>query len=154
MFMAVILLVTGLVTGLCFVTLRDQQINARLDELKTEAREIAFLAGQSSSSYMQSLIGIEDEWSRYLSYKATNVYNDFGAYILVVDRRGSVMDNMRAVYKEHPGFVASLNHRDMSAALVKVYASHLVPQAESPNQEFSVSNMIGSLPASQKVKLM
>lgn len=134
--MAVILLVTGLVTGLCFVTLRDQQINARLDELKTEAREIAFLAAQSSASYMPSLIGIENEWSRYLSYKATNVYNDFGAYILVVDRRGSVMDNMRAVYTEDPGFVASLNHRDMSAALVKVMGG----------EEISVSVMVDNDP--------
>ena len=136
MFMAVILLVTGLVTALCVVTIRNQQINARLNELKTEAREIAFLAAQNNIGYMEALIGIENDWSRYLSYKATNVYNEFGAYILVVDRRGNVMDNMRAISMEDPGFVASLNHRDMSDALVKVLGG----------EEVSVSVMVGSDP--------
>ena len=136
LFMAVLLVVTGVVTSLCWMTLRDQQINARLDELKQEAREIAYLAAQDNASYMQSFMGFENDWRQYLSYKATSVYNEFGAYILVVDRRGNVMDNMRAAYKEDPGFVNSLNHADISDSLVKVMAG----------EEISVSVMVDNEP--------
>lgn len=120
LFMAVILLVTGVMTLLCLTTIRDHQINARLDQLKQEAREIAFLAAQDSASLIPELTGMDDDWLRYLTQKSLAVYDEYGAYILVVDRRGNVLDNMRAAYQEDPAFVQSLNHQDLSEALVRV----------------------------------
>lgn len=136
LFMAVILLVTTLLTGLCWMAMRDQLINARLDELKKEAREIAYLAAQDSTFTIQLPFGTDREWMRYLSYKASAVYNDFGAYILVVDRRGNVLDNMRTAYEEDPAFVESLNGQDLSNALMKVLAG----------EEISVRVMAGNDP--------
>ena len=136
LFMAVILLVTGVMTLLCWTTVRDHQINARLDQLKHEAREIAFLAAQDSASLIPSMSGMNDDWLRYLSQKAAAVYDEYGAYILVVDRRGNVLDNMRAAYREDPGFVNSLNHQDLSEALVKVMAG----------EEIAVSIMVDNDP--------
>ena len=46
LFMAVILLVTGVMTLLCWTTIRDHQINARLDQLKQEARDFYALREQ------------------------------------------------------------------------------------------------------------
>lgn len=137
LFMAVILLVTVVLAGICWMTLRDHQINARLEELKKEAREIAYLAGQSTASSMGSyLLGNGQSWLKYLNWKATSVYDDFGAYILVVDRLGRSMDNMKTAYVEDPAFVESLNGKEISQAMVKVLGG----------EEIAVRTMVGSEP--------
>lgn len=119
--MAVILLVTSGLSGLCWMTLRNQQINTRLEELKKEAREIAYLAAQNSAgSTMGLLLGMDSSTTRYIRWKAEAVYRDFGAVILVVDRRGRVMDNMKTAYEEDPDFVDSLNGKELSSAMIKV----------------------------------
>ena len=119
--MVSILLVTAVLAGLACVRLRNERINNRLDALKSEARDIAYLAGQSSSAtLLGSLYSIDQDWMRYLSRKATQVYEEFGAYILVVDRRGRVMDNMRSAYEEDPDFVASLSEKEISEGLTEV----------------------------------
>lgn len=121
MVMAVILLVTSGLSGLCWMTLRNQQINTRLEELKKEAREIAYLAAQNSAgSAMGLFLGMDSSTTRYIRWKAEEVYRDFGAVILVVDRRGRVMDNMKTAYEEDPDFVDSLNGKELSSAMIKV----------------------------------
>ena len=137
MFIAVILLLTAVITGLSSLALRDQQTSARLDELTKEAREIAYLAAQSSSGSMGSYIfGGEQDWRRYMSWKAERVNQDYGAYILVVDRYGRVMDNMRSAYAQNPALVESLNSKEISEALVAVLGG----------EEISLRTMIGGAP--------
>ena len=137
MFVAVIVLLTAVITGLSSLALRDQQTSARLDELTKEAREIAYLAAQSSSGSMGSYIfGGEQDWRRYMSWKAERVNQDYGAYILVVDRYGRVMDNMRSAYAQNPALVESLNSKEISEALVAVLGG----------EEISLRTMIGGAP--------
>ena len=118
--LAAILLLTAVLTGLGVVTLRARQIDTRLKELRKEAREIAYLASQSSGSAIGFLFGQDSDMLKYLSWKASQVYEDFGAYILVVDRAGRVRDNIRSAYAENPSFVASLNGKELSEALTRV----------------------------------
>ena len=118
--MGVILMVTVCATGLCWVTLRNQQISARLEDLTKEAREIAFLAAQNKTSALGIILTGDTGLSPYLAWKAEQVYKDYGAYILVVDRRGRVMDNMNLTSATDPDFAASLNGQEISQALVKV----------------------------------
>ena len=44
-----------------------------------------------------------------LQEKATEVYESYGAVILVVDRRGRSMSNLSTAYAHDPDFVASLD---------------------------------------------
>lgn len=119
MFMAVILLVTGSLAAISFVTLRNQQISARLDGLKTEAREVAWLASRSSLDSFSILTGTS-AWNTYLNEKAAEIYDGYGAYILVVDRWGHVMDNMRTAFAEDPDFIRSLDTAEINDALMRV----------------------------------
>ena len=48
------------------------------------------------------------------------MYDEYGAYILVVDRRGRTMDNYSVAQAADPDFVASLNSRDINEAFLKV----------------------------------
>lgn len=134
--LAVIVMLTSVFSFMSVATLRSQQMTTRLEQLREEAREIAYLAAQSSGSTMGFLLGQDTGLQKYLSWKADSVYDEFGAYILVVDRRGRVMDNMQAAYEENPGFVASLNGRELSQALIQVLGGH----------EFSLRAMVEGKP--------
>lgn len=126
MVMAVILLVTIGISGMSYLTLRNQQISARLNALTQEAREIAYLAARNSASSVGILFGQNDSTMNYIRWKSEKVYQDYGAYILVVDRRGRVMDNMRTAYAEDPDFVASLDGQELSVALSMVLSGQEV----------------------------
>ncbi len=134
--LAVIMMLTGVFSFMSVATLRSRQMSTRLEELREEAREIAYLASQSTSSAMGFLFGQDTGMQKYLAWKADSVYEEFGAYILVVDRRGRVMDNMEAAYEENPSFVASLNGRELSQALIEVLGGH----------EFSLRAMVEGSP--------
>ena len=87
--MAAILITAVCLSGIWWITLRNQQIDARLDYLISEAEDIAYLAADQSGS---SIMGYWDSTSRdHLNAKAEKVNREFGAYIAVVDRRGNVM---------------------------------------------------------------
>ena len=113
--MAAILITAVCLSGIWWITLRNQQIDARLDYLISEAEDIAYLAADQSGS---SIMGYWNNASRdHLNAKAEKVNREFGAYIAVVDRRGNVMDNVRTAYSEDPAFVESLSGEAVTEAL-------------------------------------
>ena len=118
--LAAILLLTVVLTGLGVMTLRSWQIDSRLEALRKEAREIAYLAAQSSATSFGYFFGQDSSMLQYLSWKASVVYDEYGAYILVVDRANRVRDNLRSAYAENPAFIASLNGKELAEALTKV----------------------------------
>ncbi len=126
MVVAVIVVVTIGLSGISYFTLRNQRISARLDSLMRDAREISYLAAQNSTSSVGLLLGQNDSTMNYIRWKSEKVYQDYGGYILVVDRRGRVMDNMRTAYAEDPDFVASLDGEELSMALSMVLAGQEV----------------------------
>lgn len=137
MVMAAIVMVTIGISGMSYFALRNQQISARLDSLMQEAREISYLAARNSASSAGILFGQNDSTMNYIRWKADKVHQDYGAYILVVDRRGRVMDNMRTAYAEDPDFVASLDGQELNMALTMVLTG----------QEVAVRLRIGGDPA-------
>ncbi len=117
--LTVILLLTAVLSGIGLVALQNQQAGYIMSQLRTEAREIAYLAAQKRSS-----IGLFDRevtgQQQYIQWKATEVYDEYGAYILVVDRTGRMMDNMNAAYADNPDFAKTLNRQDIMEALGRV----------------------------------
>ena len=61
---ACIVLLTLSFGALSAVTVRNQQINARLEALTKEAREIAFLAANNQTSSMALMFGYDDDMAR------------------------------------------------------------------------------------------
>ena len=80
MVLGVILLVTVGLTGVCWMTLRNQQINAKLKDLTKEAREIAYLAAQNSASTAGLLFGTGTATTQYIRWKSQQVYEEYGAH--------------------------------------------------------------------------
>ena len=131
--MAAILITAACLSGIWWITLRNQQIDARLDYLISEAEDIAYLAsGLSGNSLLGSYWGSTTREN--LNAKADKVNREFGAYIAVVDRWGNVMDNVRTAYSEDPDFVESLSGEDITGALKKVLQGETIKVRSSGGQ--------------------
>ena len=125
--LAVILLTTVLLTGVWWLTLRNRQIDARLDYLISEAEDIAYLAGNLSGGSLMETIRDRDSATRaYLNRMAEKVNREFGAYIAVMDRGGNVMTNDQAVYSENPEFMESLNRTEIQEAFQRVLSGETI----------------------------
>ncbi len=105
--LTVIVLLTAVLTGIGWVALKDQRTEAVMETLRTEAREIAYLAAQKRPE--GAFYGGRQPDQQYIHWKAGEIYEEYGAYILVVDRTGRMMDNMNAAYEDNPDFAATLD---------------------------------------------
>lgn len=99
LFLAVIFVVVGCLTVILSVTLRQEKVNGRQEELMRHARELAYLAAQqeelsligSLSPYFSSYDEKIEKTARnkalgqYISWKMQVVQQDFGAMIIIAD---------------------------------------------------------------------
>ena len=74
--LTVILLLTGVLSAIGWVTLRDQQTQGVMEKLRTEAREIAYLAAQRQSSGGLGIFFRQDSpQQEYIQWKSNEVYD-------------------------------------------------------------------------------
>ena len=146
--LAVILLTTVGLSAVWWLTLRNQQIDARLDYLISEAEDIAYLAGNLSGDSLMETIRDRDSATRaYLNRMAEKVNREFGAYIAVMDRGGNVMTNSQTAYSEDPEFIESLNGDEISTAFRRILAGETIrlrsESGENPTFTVGVPFMMG-----------
>ncbi|MBQ2952926.1 MAG: HAMP domain-containing histidine kinase [Clostridia bacterium] len=125
--LAVILLLTGVLSGIGWIALQNQQTEAVQQTLRQEAREIAYLAAQQQRNLpdwgfgpFPAGIPEGDFAEAYLQRRAKAVYEEYGAYILVVDRNGRIMDNKNTALADNPAFAAMIDVADVNAAMSQV----------------------------------
>lgn len=125
--LAVILLTTVCLSAVWWLSLRNQQIDARLDYLISEAEEIAYLAGNLSGDSLMDTQWDRDSVTRtHLNLKAEKVNREFGAYIAVMDKGGNVMTNGRTAYSEDPEFMESLTSEEITDAFQRIMAGETI----------------------------
>ena len=117
--MAAILITTIGLSAVWWVTLRDRQIETRLDHLISEAEDIANLAALLPGNMM------DDDWMGLpmriaLEQKIEKVNSDFGAFTAVVDSSGGMLATTRTRYSEDPEFRESLNQDEITDALKRI----------------------------------
>ncbi len=116
----IILVVVFIGAGFSIFAIRNNMIASRMESLLVQAREIAFLASRVDDSTLSDYLGLGTSTETYLQWKAATVYQDFGAYILIVDRNGRVKDNMNTAIQNNPDTVESLSTADVTDALHEV----------------------------------
>ena len=125
--LAAILLTTVCLSALWWLTLRNQQIDARLDYLSSEAEEIAYLAGNLSGESLMDTMWDRDSVTRsYLNLMADKVSREFGAYIAIMDQSGSVMTNSRTAYNDDPEFMESLSGEEITGAFKRILSGETI----------------------------
>ncbi len=116
--MAAILITTIGLSAVWWITLRDRQIDARLDYLTSEAENIAETAANLPDNILEDSSG----WRirNMLIWQTKKVNAEYGASIGVVDREGNRIELTRTPYSEDPEFVSFLSGREISEAREKV----------------------------------
>ena len=113
--LTVILLLTAGLSGIGWMTLKNQQTETVMETLRAEAREISYLAAQQRP--LPGFLGNGQSDQDYIYWKANEIYEQYGAYILVVDRVGRMMDNMNVAYADNPDFAETLDRKDILEGL-------------------------------------
>lgn len=132
--LAVIVLLTVAIGTVGFFTIRSVRVNARLDALTAQARDLARLSVESRGSTATTRNSYYPNWrstqtgadaaQRSLNRKVSEVYSEYGAYIAVANRLSGewvqISTNIQVATDENPDFVASLNSEELAASLEKV----------------------------------
>ena len=126
LFMVVILLVALIGGAFSMVSVRSSMADSRMETLMGQAREIAFLASRNDEMTYSGYRNNANSTMAYLQWKAQRVYEDYDAYILIVDRNGRVMDNMQSVLQTSGGALDTLDASALSAALLQVLSGQEV----------------------------
>lgn len=90
----IIVLATGL---LAYSSMRDERVNTRMEELKRQAYDIAYLASRADAPILTQYLGDVSETTKYIAYKADQIYRDYGAVMLVLDRQWKLLTNVYMV---------------------------------------------------------
>ena len=90
MSLAVILACVGVLTVLSYINIRDNAIQSRMNALKTQARDMAYLASRLSSDSVARAFGQNSATEAYMRWKSRRIYQEYNAYIMMVDRSGHV----------------------------------------------------------------
>ena len=89
-FLAVTLVFVVVMFGLLYINIRDTRLDARLTQLKMQARDVAFLAEKLHNSIWYSFSTEDTLTKDYLYHKTSSVYDQFNAYTIIVARDGRV----------------------------------------------------------------
>ena len=112
--------------GFSAYTIRNNMIDSRMDHLLLQAREIAHLVSQETDARVNQALDVETSFAKYLQWKANRVLADYGAYILITDRNGRIMDNLTQVLQKNPDSLSGLTINDIRDALREVLSGREV----------------------------
>ena len=87
--LAVILACVGVLSVLSYMYLRQTAIEGRMRALKTQARDMAYLASRLNSDSVARAFGKNSATEGYMRWKSRRIYQEYNAYIMVVDRSGN-----------------------------------------------------------------
>lgn len=82
--------------GLFYVSMRESYIDNRMNSLKSQAYEIAYLASRVRNNDMLFPFSSSNTTNSYIEWKVNSIYKEFQAYSVVVDRSGELKTNVTA----------------------------------------------------------
>ena len=125
--LAIILLTTVCLSAVWWLTLRNQQIDARLNYLSSQAEEIAYLAGNLSGDSLMDTIRDRDSATRtYLNRMSARVSEEFDAFIVVMDQNGNSMVYDQARDTNDTEFLESLNSEEITGAFRRILSGETI----------------------------
>lgn len=121
MFTAVILLAVLLMLAVFALTSRQAQVDSRINALKVQAYDIAYLASAAAPTGLEAFFNLGRNATRQMmERKLRAVYEDYAAYFLVVDRTGHITGYFSEVISQHSELQGKLDAVDISNTLLKV----------------------------------
>lgn len=125
-FIAVIAVCVILLTGIFYFTMRDVQTTNRMNALKVQAYDIAYLAGNVEVSNIESALGFRRSTRQMLSEKLRSVYEDYSAYCIVVDSNGRIISFVTSILEEDEELRSSYDPKHIANLLLTVLSGEEV----------------------------
>lgn len=125
-FLAVILVCSTVLMGFFYLSTRESMVAARMKELKEQAREMAYLASRVQYDRVLLNIGQSTTTEKYIKWKAGNIYKQFSAYCIVIDRTGKVQAYIMPDLLSDEEILATFNNDDLSKTLYSVLSGQEV----------------------------
>ena len=85
-FLAVILVCVGVLFSLVYLNLRDSSVESRIAALKTQARDVAYLASRIQTDIPFGMGRSTTE--EYMYWKTGRIFDEYNAYTVIVERSG------------------------------------------------------------------
>ena len=135
LFTTVILVCVLLMLGVFGLSARDSQITSHVQALKAQAYDIAYLAAAPQPQGLAALLASGSYSTRsMMERKLRGVYQDYGAYALVVDRTGQMTSYFSSVLNENTELAASFDPKTIVDTLIQVLGGQeVVRQADGPD---------------------
>lgn len=117
----IVLLCSALLFSLTYFTVRDVQIDNRMDALISKAKDIAGLSSLLSVQQSDPLLSIASSpVERLLEEKMRALYSEYSAYCLIVDRSGQITTYFLSMLDEHQELKTNFDAANIVATLQKV----------------------------------
>ncbi len=138
MFIGILTVSFAVLLGVFYFTMRNVHIQSRMDALKVQAYDIAYLSSIGPSSRVQRTVelmtGETSSVQDMLRQKIMNIHNDYTAYGLVVDANGRGTAYFLSVLEDHPDLRDSFDTRSIANTLSQVLSGReVVAQTEGQN---------------------
>lgn len=95
-FMTILIAAMALLSVLLYQRIRDDKVQARLDELTKQAEDVAYLASQHFGGTSSPTT------NKYMMWKAQEIMTEYDAVLLIIDRMGNTIpignDTMEFIY--------------------------------------------------------
>lgn len=118
---AVVTLSISLMLIVFVLTSRETQVKNRMEALKKQAYDIAYLASAQFDQRLDFFIGNQRTFVRqFMEQKLWAVYKEYGAYCLVVDRSGRVTGYFSSVIKHNQELSSQFDAQDIAHTLARV----------------------------------
>ncbi len=132
MFTAVILLCVLLMLFVFAFSSREAQIENRMKALKSQAYDIAYLAGAPTRLPLDTILGTgANAMRQMMERKLRAVYQEYSAFCLVVDRSGRMTSYFSSVLQEQKELASGFDPRDIMNTLYRVLdGEEVVAQTE------------------------
>ena len=114
-FLAVILVCVAVLSTVFYVNLRENAIRNRMNALKAQARDMAYLASRQSYDAFSAVLGQNSVTEDYMRWKSSRIYKEYNAYIMVVDRSGKTYLYYNEATLEDENIQAVLDPEELSA---------------------------------------
>ncbi len=125
-FLIVILVFVLTLLSVFYVSSRNQNLNRSLTMLKNEGQDLAFLASESQYNPLTMTFGYSSSTKKYIEQKLENIYSQYSAYCIIIDRTGRVLVYIDPSLLDDQDVLSTLNSEELNSTLSRVTAGEEV----------------------------
>lgn len=133
-FFVVILACVGILYSVAYLNIRDGRIDSRMQALKSQARDVSYLASRLGADEAIRMFGKTSTTQQYLIWKATRIYEEYNAYIVVIGRNGQQYTFYNEQTLKDESLKSLPSNEEMNALFQRVaLGEEIVKQTQSPS---------------------